>query len=400
MFNSVSMDDQVGVMCGDRLRVLVVGAGVAGLALVQLLKRGGLHPVLAERAADHADSGYMLALMPMVDRVLGEMGVRDAYLARSVPFRRYVLHGRHGRTLRDYDIGSLVGAWGDYQGIARGELMQVLAQGGIDVAYQTTLSSLRQTADAVDVEWQQDGVTGSGEFDAVLLADGLHSGSRRLLLDDGELNGCDTHWGGWVAWMPVAVGHDDRGDEVWGKDFFLGAYPVQGMLGVILAGHEDDTRAGPDAFADRVRRQLRVADAWMGAALEAVTAMHDPYYWKLADCRSARWTVGRVALVGDAASGFLPTAGIGAGMAMESAGVLARRLLVADRETVAAALRDYEATQRPRVETAQGNSRQLANMMFRRSAWWAMMRDVLARFITLKMALKPIRRLLDAPADG
>jgi 2-polyprenyl-6-methoxyphenol hydroxylase-like FAD-dependent oxidoreductase len=77
--------------------------------------------------------------------------------------------------------------------------------------------------------------------------------------------------------------------------------------------------------------------------------------------------VGRVALLGDAAAGFLPTAGIGAAMAMESAWVLGSLLADAALDRVPDALHRYEASQRPRVEAAQANSRQLARLMFTRS---------------------------------
>lgn len=52
----------------------------------------------------------------------------------------------------------------------------------------------------------------------------------------------------------------------------------------------------------------------------------DLHLWRMADVRTPRWVQRRVALVGDAAAAFLPTAGIGASMALESAAVLADEL--------------------------------------------------------------------------
>lgn len=403
MFVAEPLQEQLDRMQDDRLRVLIVGAGVAGLTLAQALRAGGLHPVLVERATHHADNGYMLALMPLVDPVLRQAGVREAYRARSVPFHRYVLHGRHGRTLREYAIDTLLSSYGEYRGIARGELMQALAEGGAAVSYASTLQSLRQTPVAAHAVLREGGAMLEGAFDAVVLADGLHSASRKLLLSAEQVSIFDCGWGGWVAWMDSDVAHADRGDEIWGSDFFVGVYPVLGRAGVFVGGHRDDTRAGPEAFVAHIRRQLRHPDAddWLQRALASVAESRAaPYYWKLTDCRSAAWAVGRTALLGDAVAGFLPTAGIGAGMAMESAGVLAQRLLAADAGNVAAALREYERAQRPRVEAAQENSRALAKLMFRRSSAWAALRDGIARFVTLKAALGPIRKLLDgAPAQ-
>lgn len=400
MFTATSLNTQLARAQADHLRVLVVGAGVAGLTLAQALRAGGLHPVLVERAADHADDGYMLALMPLVEPVLRQAGARDAYRARSVRFHRYVLHGRHGQRLREYAIDSLLSRYGEYRGIARGELMQALADEGAAVSYATTLQTLRQTPEAAHVVLREGDSTHEAVFDAVVLADGLHSSSRELLLPAQQVSTFDCGWGGWVAWMDSDAAHADRGDEIWGSDFFVGVYPVKGRTGVFVGGHRDDTRAGPQAFVAHIRRQLRHVNDWLLRALESVAESGDTsYYWKLTDIRSATWAVQRTVLLGDAAAGFVPTAGIGAGMAMESAGVLARQLLATDRAGVPVALHDYERVQRPRVESAQDNSRALTKLMCRRSPALAAVRDVVARFVTLKAALGPIRKLLDSAPE-
>jgi salicylate hydroxylase len=126
----------------------------------------------------------------------------------------------------------------------------------------------------------------------------------------------------------------------------------------------------------------------------AIATGRDVHSWSLTDVRASTWSVGRVGLVGDAAAGFLPTAGVGAAMAMESAAVLGRSLSEATAGSVAETLRRYESRQRPRVQAAQQNSRVLARLMFRRSRPVAVARDAAARFVSLDRALAPIRRLL------
>ncbi|UUO03011.1 FAD-dependent monooxygenase [Mycolicibacterium novocastrense] len=125
----------------------------------------------------------------------------------------------------------------------------------------------------------------------------------------------------------------------------------------------------------------------------------DPYYWSLTDCRAPRWTTGHTVLLGDAAAGFLPTAGVGAGMAMESAWVLSRMLRHAPRIALGELLRAYEHAQRPRVEAAQDNSRQLAKVMFRRSRTLAVARELAMRVMSVERALRPIQRLLQQQPD-
>ena len=154
--------------------------------------------------------------------------------------------------------------------------------------------------------------------------------------------------------------------------------------------------------------------------LDALLADPDPYFWPLKDVRASRWTTNRTVLLGDAAAGFLPTAGVGAGMAIESAWVLARMLLatlttaepgragpvpspdLAERRQVtsadlAAVLTAYETAQRPRVETAQDTSRSLARLMFSESRLLATLRDVAFRVLTVERAIRPILTMLDHP---
>lgn len=391
MLQATTLDQQLHDVRDDHLRVLVVGAGVAGITISGLLRGQGLHPVLVERAEASADQGYMLALMPLVDPVLDALEVRDAYRARSTPLETYCVRDRLGRVVRKYSLGGLLSRFGDYRGIVRGDLVDVLSGDGLPVTYAVSPTAVDQTDEVARVT-----LGGTvADFDLVIGADGLHSTVRSLVLADDEVTGVDTGWGGWIAWtgpgQPPA-----RGEEVWGPGYYVGAFPVLDDTGVIVCGPREETSVGPAAFVQRVRDQLAETDGIVGVALEAVESAEEPYYWSLVDRRSARWSVDRVLLLGDAAAGFLPTAGIGACMAMESAGMLADRLrgVGGSGDGVRAALTAYEEAQRPRVESAQSNSRWLAHLVFRESRVIAFVRDQLLRLVSLEIALGPIIRLM------
>ncbi len=392
MLRATSVDEQYQATVADDLRVLVVGAGIAGVTAAQLLRRGGRHPVLIERAAaDSMAVGYMLALMPMVDDALDELGVRDRYRQASVALSRYQIHAHNGRPLRVDSLEPVFGAHGDYRGVARSALIEVLTADGCEVAFDSTVTELAENAGAVQVSVSAGGRPRRLEFDLVIIADGIHSATRELVLAGQPVEVVDTRWGGWVAWAPPDD-DTDLVDEVWGADFFIGMYPVAGEVGVFLGGPRTETGAGVEEFVARARRRCSVIGPRLERALNAVAP--DAYYWSLTDCRSPRWVTGRTVLLGDAAAGFLPTAGVGAGMAIESAWVLTRMLRDADRARLAQVLGDYERVQRPRVQTAQHNSRQLAKLMFRRGRLTAMLRDVALRFTSVERALRPIKQML------
>lgn len=377
----------------DPVRVLVVGAGVAGATVVQLLRGHGLHPVLVERAGQDAEHGYMLALLPMVDPVVRELGVREPYLASSVELRRYGFRSHTGRALREDPLAEMLKNFGDYRGISRGELLRELTAHGGTVGYDTTVTTLRQSPDTVTVMLATGDEQLEAEFDLVIVADGLHSATRELVAGAREIDVVDTGWGGWVAWADVDSA-PDLGEELWGAGFFIGSYPVKDRIGVLVGGPRADTRVGPERFVARIRGELTTRGGRVDHVLDAVARCPDAYYWPLTDCRSRQWAAGRVVLLGDAAAGFLPTAGIGAGTAMESAWVLAGTLRDVGRRDIPQALRAYERTQRPRVEAAHNTSRRLARLMFRRSRALATVRDAVISLASIEAAVRPIKKLL------
>jgi len=398
MFTSMPIEKQYDAAAADEPRVLVVGAGIAGVTAAQLLRRDGRRPVVIERAHDACDAGYMLALMPMVDAAIGDLGVRDRYRSSSVSFERYAVHGHSGRMLREDSMAEIIADFGDYRGIARSALLDVLSAEGCPVTFDSTVTELRETPRGVEVGIATDGVAQQLEFDLVIIADGMRSTTRELVPAYRSAGVTDTKWGGWVVWTP-ADEDTGLGEEVWGDGFFIGMYPVAGRLGIFLGGPRADTAIGPAPFVEWIRGRLATVNPRIAQALTAVAQDADPYYWSLTDCRAPTWTTGRTVLLGDAAAGFLPTAGVGAGMAMESAWVLSRMLRNADPSRLTDLLRTFELGQRPRVEAAQDNSRQLAKMMFHRSRSLAWAREIAMRFVSVERALRPIQRLLRERPD-
>lgn len=102
-------------------------------------------------------------------------------------------------------------------------------------------------------------------------------------------------------------------------------------------------------------------------------------------------------LLGDAAAGFLPTAGIGASMAMESAAVLADELSRTNTQFLEHALSLYVKRRKHRVESTQNDSRHLAKMMFIKSATVAHIRDVATKFYSLEQLAGSIAKAFDEP---
>jgi len=395
MLTDTPLSVQLETQADDRLRVLVVGAGIAGLTLAQLLRHDGLHPVLVDRMPRMEHPGYMLALMPTVDQAFIDLGVQDRYRAAGTPMARYSFRSHRGKVLRTDSMSELLSVYGDYTGISRGELIEVLTADDTPVSFGTTVG---EVADGVARFVDRDGrPVGEAPFDLIVGADGIRSRMREVL-DAGEPDVVETGWSGWVAWADD-LGDPGLGEELWGDGFFLGVYPVKGRLGVFLGGPDAALAVGPAAFAASVLDRVDEIGPRLEASLAAVRADPDPYLWRLDDARMSRWVLPNGILLGDAAAGFLPTAGIGAGMAIEAAWMLARMLRGADRVALPAVLAAWERVERPRVEAAQANSRMLAKLMFRRGRVIAWLRETVMRMLSVRAALGPIVKLVAERPD-
>jgi salicylate hydroxylase len=88
-----------------------------------------------------------------------------------------------------------------------------------------------------------------------------------------------------------------------------------------------------------------------------VEAIDEPYRWALFDRQPlAKWSEGRVTLLGDACHPMLPFMAQGAVMAIEDGAVLAT-CLAGGHNDIAVALKRYEALRLPRTARVQAGAR-------------------------------------------
>jgi FAD-dependent urate hydroxylase len=250
-----------------------------------------------------------------------------------------------------------------------------------------TIESLVQHPGAVEVTFD-DGTT--GQFDAVVGCDGMASRTREMVF--GPAAGFDAGWVVWTWWADGSRFDPAVAREWWGPGWLFGVYPAPGRV-MCAAGVPADAVRGDD-----VRGLLQYLLAGrLPAAAPALSDLSAAYPWRMSDVRCGRWVQGRVALCGDAAAGFLPTAGIGASSAMRAAAGLADELSRADAATVPLAFELYEKRCRRVIERHQADSRRLARVMFVRHRPLARARDQLVRRYPAGRALSQIINSVHQP---
>jgi 2-polyprenyl-6-methoxyphenol hydroxylase-like FAD-dependent oxidoreductase len=378
------------------MRILIVGAGIAGLTLAALLRQKGLQPQIVDRAPDFSHQGYMLALYPLGNRVLHGLGAFDDFVQRSEPMDTYTLCNGHGEKVQTFDLARAIGRFGVIRQLSRADLLDVLRQAAPDLPLRmgTAVTDIVEHGDEVEA---LAGTASLGRFDLVVGADGIHSRVRRHVA--GDIGMKETGWGGWVWWAPADAAPHEAVTEYWGAGRFVGVYPIRDRIGVIAAGPTDEI--GHAALGGSGARLAELFAAYKGVARAPFAAMpaedRDMFFWKLDDCRSPHWYKSRVVLMGDSACAFLPTAGVGASMAMESAAVLADELGRTDVRGLELALSLYEMRRRKRAEAAQTASRRIAGLMFVKSLPVAWGRDQLLKFYSIDAFAGEIEKSLREP---
>lgn len=376
------------------MKTLIIGAGIAGLTLAALLRQRGEGATVVERNATLTGQGYMLGLFPLGGRVLHGLRLHDAYLQHSLTMNAYHIGDDKGRIIRRYRLDDINRHFGSIQGIERDALIDLLLERVDQTAIRTstTIATLRQHDEAVTIEFND----GSHDtFDLVVAADGLHSDTRKRLLKSNQYQYHDTGWGGWVFWSKADTTVPSTYTEYWGQGRFLGLYPTGGRVGVFAGGNARKIRPlGLGGLLDDLKGRFNTQ---LPALEHPPRQADDAFYWPFHDCRCRQWRKGRVILLGDAAVGFLPTAGIGASMAMESAAALNDELSRADAGRVKQALSLYEKRHRRRVEKAQTSSRKMGKMMFVTSPYMAWVRDRLLQLYSVENLARDIARIMDEP---
>jgi 2-polyprenyl-6-methoxyphenol hydroxylase-like FAD-dependent oxidoreductase len=135
------------------MRVLIVGAGIAGMSLAAMLRLRGIESLLIERARPEEDAGYVIGLWPIGTRVLHGLNLYEEFVREALPMRTYRLCNGKGELIKEFSLERIAAEFG-YIGLLERQLLIRLLQSRVSpgsIRWGVTVETLAQSRDEVYV---------------------------------------------------------------------------------------------------------------------------------------------------------------------------------------------------------------------------------------------------------
>ncbi|MGH3724071.1 MAG: FAD-dependent oxidoreductase [Mycobacterium sp.] len=346
--------------------IVVVGAGIAGLATALALQQSGRDVIVVDDR-DGTSAGYALTLWPNALAACDALGIGADVRDASARVEAGMMRWRDGRILREPPQGQLTRAIGEPVAVTeRNQLLSILA-GRLapgTIRYDTRVTGVRDGLHGTSVELANgESLTAS----AVVGADGIGSLSAQYL--NGPLS---FRYSGYTAWRgiaDIAIPAELAGLTV-GPGLEFGHLPMSGGRTYWFAGERslEAKRAADGEIAYLERKFSEWADPiphLLSKSDESLVLRGDIYDRG----RLRRITGGRVVLVGDAAHPMRPHLGQGGCQSLEDAAVLGAAVSqMSGRSSLPSAFRDYARRRRSRTRAVVNRSRHIGHATYARPA--------------------------------
>lgn len=298
--------------------VLVIGAGIAGLAAMRALHLKGISSLAFEQRHS-GDDGLAINLPGNAIAALQALGLGNEVERYGRPVGRREYRTASGRLLFAIDEDKFWGAELRPRCLRRSDLLAML---GMDLPAEAIHRGLSVTGFGHEENGASVTLSNGSTVNSKLLvgADGVRSKTRHMLFGEEHASTARLAAASWRFMVP------NPGVDCWtlwaGSDAALLLIPVDDnvVYGWAAATRDRTTVSDASLLSMLFRSFPAPARTAIENAQSDVGLLH---HSPLEEVRPARWGMGRVALIGDAAHATAPVWAQGAALGMEDALMLA-----------------------------------------------------------------------------
>ncbi|KTD32031.1 FAD-dependent monooxygenase [Legionella israelensis] len=348
------------------MKILISGAGIAGLSLAYWLKKYGMEPTIVERASDLLVGGYKLDIRGSALEVIRRMDLYDKLRRKNTNMQDALLVDKHGKIIEKMD--------GEAFGHRSGDDLEVVREGicrtfyehltGVDIWFDDVIEAVEQTNSGVMVSFKNHD---KQQFDLLIGADGLHSKVRQLVFGKEKqwLHDLGVYLCVYDAPNYLNLNRQEMQFTEIGRVAQVWSTGDNQVMKVCFGFVSSDKQI---PLKDREAHFIRLKQAfegigWVAPKMLDYQPQADDYYFdKAAQVKMDSLSKGRVALVGDAGYCASPMSGQGTSLAIIGAYILAGELASA-KQDYTRAFKAYEEIMRPFIAANQRLGQQAANMM-------------------------------------
>lgn len=407
----------------SKLRVLIVGASIAGPMAAYWFAKAGASVTIIERFPQLRKGGQNIDIRTVGVTVMRKMlGLEEAVLAKKTSMEGLSLVRADGRP-----YGTITATGDPYQQslvseyeIFRGDLSQILfdmTKDNKDITYVfaeqvASIQQHKKESGPVQVEFYNGYPT--SEFDLVVACDGATSRSRAIGLGCGVRDHIHPT-NCWVAYCSVQKDLLEGGKiaqaytAVGGRALGIGP-DSPGVNRLVFMGiHPRSDRDAMEPFREVLRRGEVAVKKYVSKHFggigwkteEAIAAMMettDFYASETVQVKPPSLSRGRFVMVGDAGYATGPT-GTGTSLAMAGAYILAGEL-AKSKGNLEAALKGYEAKMRPLIADLQKIPLLVPEVFAPYTSWGLWLRNTIFAFVCWTRVLEFTQKFFGEPSTN